>query len=196
MNRMFTFATSITAHRTVWLSVQYDTITLRWNLDQMSKSWNSIISYGLWYPMLESVNDVRLIEHWFTSLVTTLADYCKACEAGVIVNRRDMWRNRTTPISYSLTHGRSYNSVFSFIAALETLLYHYTPRIQRYLSQLMATCEGCGEMRPCVQYIGEMRLKSASKKYLEMRLQRVKCVHASMIDEMHLCVHRDKWNAS
>jgi len=38
---------------------------------------------------------------------------------------------------------------------------------------------GWGEMRPCVHYIGEMRLKIASKKCEEMRLQRVKCVHAS-----------------
>jgi len=57
---------------------------------------------------------------------------------------------------------------------------------------------GWVEMRPCVQYISEMRLKSASKKCEEMRLQQVKCccVHASTIDEMCLCIHRDKWNAS
>jgi len=27
-----------------------------------SRSWNSVIGYGLWYPMLEFVNDVRLID--------------------------------------------------------------------------------------------------------------------------------------
>ena len=51
-------------------------------------------------------------------------------------------------------------------------------------------------VRPCVQYISEMRLKSASKKCDEIRLQRVKCVRASTINEMRLCVHCDKWNAS
>ena len=34
-------------------------------------------------------------------------------------------------------------------------------------------------VRPCVQYIGEVHLKSASTKCKEMCLQRVKCVHAS-----------------
>jgi len=37
-------------------------------LDQMLRSWNSVISYGLWYPVLEFVNDVQLIEHRFTCL--------------------------------------------------------------------------------------------------------------------------------
>jgi len=48
--------------------VHYDTITLRWNLDRMLRSWNSVIGYGFWYPILKFVNGVRLVEHRFTSL--------------------------------------------------------------------------------------------------------------------------------
>ena len=56
-------------------------------------------------------------------------------------------------------------------------------------------------MRLCVQYIGEMHLKSPSKKCEKMRLQRVKCIYAStatgemrqtsasMTGEMRPCVH-------
>jgi len=50
-------------------------ITLQWNLDQMSRSGNSIIGYGLRYPMLEFVNDVRLIRHRFTSLLYILISH-------------------------------------------------------------------------------------------------------------------------
>jgi len=37
----------------------------------MLMNWHSVIGYGLWYPMLKFVNNVRLIEHCFTSLVQT-----------------------------------------------------------------------------------------------------------------------------
>jgi len=46
----------------------------------MSRSGNSVIGYGLRYPMLEFVNDVRLIKHRFTSycIFSFLTDFLKA----------------------------------------------------------------------------------------------------------------------
>jgi len=64
------FAAFITARATV--CVIWYMITLRWNLDQMSTSWNSIIGYGLLISDARIfVNVVQLIEHRFTSLVGT-----------------------------------------------------------------------------------------------------------------------------
>jgi len=65
VNRMFSFAAFFTARLTLCV-IRYDHFAMK--LDQMSRSWNLIIGYALWYPMLEFVNDVRLIEHRFTSL--------------------------------------------------------------------------------------------------------------------------------